>query len=174
MTEEELKSLGLVQTGKDSFMSKFHERAPVISQSLPSESERGRRSLLKTVKDTPEPDTRPQWKIEGFDSKGEWNFKNDWLEPRRLAGELEWFHEPVSMKLYDGSGERILIDFFIIFANGERRFVDHKPYDWIPREGRLGMSKLKRAAAQNMKFYGIATYKVSFHNAEWVFQKIGV
>ena len=117
----------------------------------------------------------PEWRKRGFDSKSEMLYVDEYLNPLKMAGEIEYYHEPCSIKLYDGSDERSVPDFFIInMKTDERYWVDVKPLKFIPKEARLGMSKLKRIAKQLWHFHKEKTYKATRDNGHWIHTLIEV
>jgi hypothetical protein len=97
-----------------------------------------------------------------FKSKTEMNFA-------RFQDSLgfRWEYEPITIKLNDGSGERYTPDFFLA-----GNFFEVKPHNWTPKEGRLGISKMKRGAKRIYELFGKTLSKATYHKGEWHYTQI--
>lgn len=116
----------------------------------------------------PKTGTKTDPTSDGFDSNDERLFVEDYLKP----GGWLWLREPVSIRLDDGSGERYIPDFYVYLPDGsEGHFVEVKPHKWVPKEGRLGISKMKRGAAMINRLFDKPLFKASRYQGQWWFEQ---
>lgn len=117
--------------------------------------------------DDQQKDVSEHTESDGFDSQ----IERDYAALMTLQG-LKWFREPDSIRLDDGSGERWMPDFLVHYPDGRREFHECKPFKWTPKEGRLGMSKMRRGARRVKELYGFPVVKVSRYKGVWEWEII--
>jgi hypothetical protein len=101
-----------------------------------------------------------------FKSKTEFNYAEKLKREKDDGSVQDWKYEKLTISLQDGSGERYTPD-FLVKRYGVWEAVEIKPFSWTPKEGRIGMSKMKRGAMQLKELFGMTLYKGSYNKGVW-------
>ena len=176
--EERLRSLGYVETPPGS--GRWHQELNSQGGSKARTEPEGKSLPLKAGR-------LPAAKVEG-QKRGipvfnpftkEWIMVKSKTEARYVAWMAsqapfirEWFYEPLTIRLDDGSRERYSFDFEVVYTSGRRDFIEIKPHSWIPREGRLGISKMKRGAKRLRQLLDAPLYKASYRKGVWHHEEV--